>query len=156
MHSQIQIPHLASYTVTVIVDMLLHEADSSQGGGDGMADEQDVRLMTVNEVVKIAGVSKRTLQYYDSIGLLSAEKRTKSGYRLFSEESLEILKTIAHYKSMGFELKEIKEILYTEGYDIVSALKRKREQLKRECDVAVSKLKKVEQELKEILDLDVT
>ena len=121
-----------------------------------MADEQDVRLMTVNEVVKIAGVSKRTLQYYDSIGLLSAEKRTKSGYRLFNEESLETLKTIAHYKSMGFELKEIKEILYTEGYDILSALKRKREQLKRECDVAVSKLKKVEQELKEILDLDVT
>ena len=121
-----------------------------------MADEQDVRLMTVNEVVKIAGVSKRTLQYYDSIGLLSAEKRTRSGYRLFNEESLETLKMIAHYKSMGFELKEIKEILYTEGYDIVSALKRKREQLKQECDVAVSKLKKVEQELKEILDLDVT
>ena len=35
-----------------------------------MAEEKDGRLMTVNEVVKLVGVSKRTLQYYDSIGLL--------------------------------------------------------------------------------------
>ncbi len=121
-----------------------------------MAGEKDERLMTVNEVVKIARVSKRTLQYYDSIGLLPAEKRTETGYRLFNENSLETLKTIAHYKEMGFELKEIKEILYTEEYDIVSALRRKREQLKREYDIAGEKLKKVEDALKEVLDLDVT
>ena len=114
-----------------------------------MAEEKDGRLMTVNEVVKIAGVSKRTLQYYDSIGLLPAEKRTETGYRLFNENSLETLKTIAHYKEMGFKLKEIKEILYTEKYDIVSALKRKREQLKREYDIAGEKLKRVEEALKE-------
>ena len=121
-----------------------------------MGDDKGERLMTVNEVVKLAGVSKRTLQYYDSIGLLPADQRTDKGYRLFGEKAVETLGTINHYKAMGFELKEIREILYTEGYDIVSALKRKREQLKQECDVAVSKLKKVEQELKEILDLDVT
>lgn len=121
-----------------------------------MAGEKDERLMTVNEVVKIARVSKRTLQYYDSIGLLPAEKRTETGYRLFNENSLETLKSIAHYKEMGFELKEIKEILYTEEYDIVSALKRKREQLKREYDIAGEKLKKVEDALKDFLDLDVT
>lgn len=114
------------------------------------------RLMTVNEFVKIAGVSKRTLQYYDSIGLLPAARRTKSGYRLFSEASIDTLKTISYYKSMGFELKEIKEILYTEGYDIVASLKRKRDQLVRECDIATEKLKKVEKALKDFLDLDVT
>lgn len=107
------------------------------------------RLMTVNELVKIAGVSKRTLQYYDSIGLLPAARRTESGYRLFSEDSIETLKTISHYKSMGFELKEIKEILYTQGYDIVASLERKREQLSRECDIATEKLKRVENALKE-------
>lgn len=114
-----------------------------------MAEEKDGRLMTVNEVVQIAGVSKRTLQYYDSIGLLPAKMRTETGYRLFDEEALETLKTIANYKSMGFELKEIKEILYTEGFDIVSALKKKREQLKKEYDIAGEKLKRVEDALKE-------
>lgn len=121
-----------------------------------MDNKKQNRLMTVNEVVKIAGVSKRTLQYYDSIGLLPAAKRTESGYRLFSEESIETLKTINRYKSMGFELKEIKEILYTQGYDIVASLKRKREQLSRECDIATEKLKKVENALKDLLDLDAT
>ena len=121
-----------------------------------MADGNGERLMTVNEVVKIAGVSKRTLQYYDSIGLLPADKRTEAGYRLFGDQALETLKTISHYKSMGFELKEIKEILYTEGYDIIAALKKKREQLRREYDLAGEKLKRVENALKDLLDLDVT
>lgn len=121
-----------------------------------MTEDRDGRLMTVNEVVKIAGVSKRTLQYYDSIGLLPAQKRSENGYRLFGEKSIETLKTISHYKSMGFELKEIKEILYTEDYDIVSALKRKREQLRREYDVAGDKLKMIENELRVLLDNNVT
>ena len=121
-----------------------------------MANGKDERLMTVNEVVKIAGVSKRTLQYYDLIGLLPAKKRTRAGYRLFGDNAIETLKTISHYKSMGFELKEIKEILYTEGYDTVAALKKKREQLKKEYDLVGERLKKVEDALKDILDLDVT
>ena len=121
-----------------------------------MGDDKGERLMTVNEVVKLAGVSKRTLQYYDSIGLLPADQRTDKGYRLFGEKALETLGTISRYKAMGFELKEIREILYTEGYDIVAALKRKREQLKREYDLVGEKLKKVEKALKEMLDLDVT
>lgn len=114
------------------------------------------RLMTVNELVKIAGVSKRTLQYYDSIGLLPAAKRTESGYRLFSEDSIETLETINHYKSMGFELKEIKEILYNDEYDIVTALRRKMDELKKEYDNVREQLKKIEIVLKDMLDLDVT
>lgn len=121
-----------------------------------MAKDKVGRLMTVNEVVKIAGVSKRTLQYYDSIGVMPAKKRTETGYRLFDEDSIETLKTINHYKSMGFELKEIKEILYTDGYDIVGALRRKREQLRTEYNLAAGKLKKVEDAIKDLLDLDVT
>ena len=39
-------------------------------------------MMTVNEVSKRTGVSIRTLQYYDKIGLLRAAGRTKAGYRL--------------------------------------------------------------------------
>ena len=121
-----------------------------------MAEGNAERLMTVNEVVKIAGVSKRTLQYYDSIGILPAQKRTETGYRLFGEKSIETLKKIGHYKSMGFELKEIKKILYTDGYDIVGALRRKREQLKMEYDITGEKLRKVEEAIKDFLDIDVT
>ena len=113
-------------------------------------------FMTVNEVVKVTGVSKRTLQYYDSIGLLPAARRTSAGYRLFSMDSIETLETINHYKAMGFELKEIKEILYNDEYDIVAALRRRMDQLKKESDDVKEKLKKVEIVLKDMLDLDVT
>ena len=42
-------------------------------------------MMTVNEVSKRTGVSIRTLQYYDKIGLLRAAGRTEAGYRLYDD-----------------------------------------------------------------------
>jgi len=45
-------------------------------------------MMTVKEVSKLTGVSIRTLQYYDSIGLLKPTKYTDSGYRLYDDRVL--------------------------------------------------------------------
>ena len=42
-------------------------------------------MMTVNEVSKLTGVSIRTLQYYDKIGLLHPAKYTEAGYRLYDD-----------------------------------------------------------------------
>lgn len=47
--------------------------------------------MTVNEVSRLTGVSIRTLQYYDKIGLLKPARRTESGYRLYDDTALERL-----------------------------------------------------------------
>ena len=44
-------------------------------------------MMTVNEVSKLTGVSIRTLQYYDAIGLLKPIQYTESGYRLYDDKS---------------------------------------------------------------------
>ncbi len=51
-------------------------------------------MMTVNEVSKITGVSIRTLQYYDSIGLLKPTCYTESGYRLYDDTALERMQQI--------------------------------------------------------------
>lgn len=51
-------------------------------------------MMTVNEVSKRTGVSIRTLQYYDKIGLLRAAGRTEAGYRLYDDAALERLQQI--------------------------------------------------------------
>lgn len=53
--------------------------------------EEGMPMMTVNEVSKLTGVSIRTLQYYDSIGLLSPTEYTESGYRLYDDTALERL-----------------------------------------------------------------
>ena len=42
-------------------------------------------MMTVNEVSKLTGVSVRTLQYYDKIGLLMPAAYTEAGYRMYDE-----------------------------------------------------------------------
>jgi MerR family copper efflux transcriptional regulator len=55
-------------------------------------------------------VSKRTIDYYTSIGLLSAE-RSKSNYRIYSDESLQDLKFIEECKSLHYPLDEIKRKL---------------------------------------------
>lgn len=64
----------------------------------------------IEEVSKLSGVSKRTLQYYDDEGILPV-KRTKNNYRLYDDETMERLWEILWYKEMGFDLKEIKIIL---------------------------------------------
>ena len=51
-------------------------------------------MMTVNEVSKLTGVSIRTLQYYDTIGLLKPIEYTESGYRLYDDTSLERLQQV--------------------------------------------------------------
>ena len=64
----------------------------------------------IEEVSKLSGVSKRTLQYYDDEGILPV-KRSKNNYRLYDDETIERLWEILWYKEMGFDLKGIKQIL---------------------------------------------
>ncbi len=63
-----------------------------------------------SEISKIAGVSKRTLQYYDDEGMIQV-KRSENNYRLYDERALETLWKIMLYKETGMELKEIKKVL---------------------------------------------
>lgn len=63
----------------------------------------------IDEVSKLSGVSKRTLQYYDDEGILPV-KRSKNNYRLY-DETMERTWKILWYKEMGFDLREIKLIL---------------------------------------------
>lgn len=79
-------------------------------------------MMTVKEVSKLAGVSVRTLQYYDKIGLLQPTKYTDSGYRLYDDTALERLQQILLFREMEFPLKEIKAILDSTNFDGKKAL----------------------------------
>lgn len=79
-------------------------------------------MVTVKEVSKLTGVSVRTLQYYDNIGLLKPSEYTVSGYRLYDEASLERLKQILLFKELEFPLKEIKMIIDAPNFDRNKAL----------------------------------
>lgn len=79
-------------------------------------------MMTVNEVSKLTGVSIRTLQYYDKIGLLKPAEYTESGYRLYDDAALEKLQQILLFRELEFPLKDIKDIITRSDFDKRKAL----------------------------------
>lgn len=79
-------------------------------------------MMTIKEVSKLAGVSIRTLQYYDRIGLLHPTGYTESGYRLYDDTALEQLQQILLFRELEFPLKEIKRIISSPDFDKNKAL----------------------------------
>ena len=79
-------------------------------------------MMTVNEVSKLTGVSIRTLQYYDKIGLLHPAEYTEAGYRLYDDAALETLQQILLFRELEFPLREIKEIVGSPDFDRSKAL----------------------------------
>ena len=79
-------------------------------------------MRTVNEVSKLTGVSIRTLQYYDKIGLLKPAEYTESGYRLYDDAALERLQQILLFRELEFPLKDIKDIVTRSDFDKKKAL----------------------------------
>lgn len=89
--------------------------------------------MTIHEVSKLAGVSVRTLQYYDKIGLLHPSAYSDAGYRLYAESDLERLQQILLFRELEFPLKDIKKIMESPDFDRQKAL---------DQQIALLKLKK--------------
>ncbi len=79
-------------------------------------------MMTVKEVSRRTGVSIRTLQYYDRIGLLKATAYTQSGYRLYDDTALERMQQILLYRELEFPLKDIIQILSSPDFNRNRAL----------------------------------
>ncbi len=67
-------------------------------------------MKKIKDVIKLSGLSRRTLQYYDDMGLVE-NKRSAGNYRLYRDEDLERVWQIILYKEMGFHLEEIRKIL---------------------------------------------
>ncbi|MFY0592847.1 MerR family transcriptional regulator [Roseivirga sp.] len=84
---------------------------------------------SITALSKLAGVSVRTLHYYDDIGLLSPSNRSGKGYRYYDRPELVRLQQILFYKTIGYELAQIKEVLDHEGFDLIQSLREQREAL---------------------------
>lgn len=77
---------------------------------------------TIGQLAELAGVSTRTLRYYDRIGLLKPLYVDDSGYRWYGERELDLLQQILFYRERGFALAQISDLLYSENFDLVRAL----------------------------------
>lgn len=91
----------------------------------------------VKEVADLAGVSVRTLHYYDQIALLKPDTTNQTGYRIYSDDDLDRLQQILFFKELDFSLAEIKDIIDSPDYD-------KRQTLKEHKKLLIKKKERLE------------
>ncbi|HQD89719.1 MAG TPA: MerR family transcriptional regulator [Syntrophomonadaceae bacterium] len=84
---------------------------------------------TVLQLAKTAGISGRTLRYYDEIGLLKPARVTSSGYRIYGPEEVDRLQQILFYRELGVSLEQIGKILNDTSFDSLTALREHRVRL---------------------------
>jgi DNA-binding transcriptional MerR regulator len=73
------------------------------------------RLFTIEQVAARTGLTKRTLRYYEEVGLLPPTDRTEGNYRRYSEEDIQRLERIKKLRDLlGFSLADIRELLDAE------------------------------------------
>ena len=100
---------------------------------------------SINELSKIAKISTRTLRYYHEINLLEPKRINSSGYRIYGEYEIDKLQQILFYKSMGFKLEDIKNIVNSPSFDIMTALNNHKKELIRrreEIDLLIENVEK--------------
>lgn len=81
-------------------------------------------MYTTGKLAKRFGLSRSTLLYYDSIGLLKATDRTASNYRRYSDNDLKRLEHICLYRQAGVSLEDIKRILDGSDSAVATVLER--------------------------------
>ncbi|KZL92408.1 MerR family transcriptional regulator [Clostridium magnum] len=100
---------------------------------------------TVQKLAILAGISTRTLRYYDEIGILKPARINSSGYRIYSQAEIDRLQQILFYRELGVSLEQIKEILSSPSFNGIAALKGHREKLlekRKQLDLLIANVDK--------------
>jgi DNA-binding transcriptional MerR regulator len=93
---------------------------------------EDASLYTVGKLAKKFNLSRSTLLYYDSIGLLKASARTDGDYRVYSENDVTRLEQICTYRRAGLPLADIRRVLDSSDNSLVSVLENRLEELNKD------------------------
>ena len=92
-------------------------------------------VLTVTRLAKSCGLSRSTILYYESIGLLKPARRSASNYRGYTDRELQRLKQICAYRQAGLNLSDILAILERPDSNAASVLKRRLSELDTEIAV---------------------
>jgi DNA-binding transcriptional MerR regulator len=82
-------------------------------------------MLTVSKLARACGLSRGTLLYYESIGLLKPVSRSAAGYRRYGEQDLRRLRQICVYRDAGLKLEDIRALMDRPEDDASSVLKRR-------------------------------
>ena len=88
-------------------------------------------MFTVKQLSKLAGITPRTLHYYDQIGLLKPAHVASNGYRYYGEESVLRLQQILFYRQLDMPLENIKAIVNRTDFDVMLSLESHKKELRK-------------------------
>ncbi|MBO5326350.1 MAG: MerR family transcriptional regulator, partial [Lachnospiraceae bacterium] len=102
---------------------------------------------TTGEIAKLCEVTVRTVQYYDTRGILVPSELTEGGRRLYNDEDLRKMKIICFLRELDLPINSIAELLKEEdpGSVISLLLEQQRKMLKEEIGEREERLKKLEE-----------
>ena len=78
---------------------------------------------TIKALAELAGLTTRTLRWYDGEGLLKPCRLSRSGYRIYGPGEVDRLQQILFYRELGLELSQIRQVLDDPGFDREAALR---------------------------------
>jgi len=99
---------------------------------------------SISQVSKIAGISIRTLHYYDQQNLLVPLRDSENGYREYTDQHMIVLQQILIYRQMDFSIAQIKQVLNQDEQTLFESLKLQKQTLKNKAIELDSLIKKVE------------
>jgi len=82
--------------------------------------------MKINDIIQQVDLSKRAIKYYEEQGLLTVAKDT-NGYRNYTYENLETLKTISVYRKLGISIDDIRKLLKNKDKDLLHQILKEKE-----------------------------
>jgi len=101
----------------------------------------DTRLMTIGELSKMLGITRRMIINYEDMGLVEPDKRGQgsSGYRYYTIDTMTRIRCIRTFQSLGLSLEEIKG--YLEGSADLLPVLRRLENLRCELDLSIARIR---------------
>jgi len=104
-------------------------------------------MYTVRQLARIAGITPRTLHYYDEIDLLKPTQVGENGYRYYEQESLLRLQQILFYRELNLPLEEIRKIMASSEFEAKAALQEHKVELKKRIERLEHLIRTVDQTL---------
>ena len=101
--------------------------------------------LRIGEVARLAGVNIQTLRYYERRGILEQPARSRSGYRQYPVETVELIRTIKRAQKLGFSLEEIERLLRIRQAGNGACTRAR--------DIAASKLEVLNEQIEELGDV---
>lgn len=108
--------------------------------------------MRIGEVAERAGVTDKTIRYYEQIGVLASPSRTASGYRDYDDSVLDRLQFVRAAQAVGLTLGEIREVIALRDHGtvpcehVVDVIRRRASQI----DQRIAELQQIRTELERL------